>query len=458
MARSQKKPQLRRRIENLLYSTPVELLVYSLIIMSVALIAIEVSDIPWVEENKAFLEISEMVFIIFFSVEYILKFVIAKDKWVFFRRYFIDLLAILPFLRIFRLFRGFRILRLLRVVRLLRLGNMVARQISRLEGAKNVREVIIILVVFLSTVLAGSIGILMFEKDIPDTHFENLGDGLWWCFVTITTVGYGDKYPQTGEGRILGGVIMLVGLSFYGLVSGLGSNYIIHRFKKGSDWMVSTFQNHTVILGVNDKIGRLVELLLDMGHRLVIITDDMDRLPHYPEHLVVILEGDFVSEKLLHKARIEEASYAIILADTEHRRSQEADARSILASMAIEKLHPEIVTVVEAMSDDAKFHLEHAAVNDIVSSGALTSEMLAFSVGHPGYSQNLYSLLRFVHQNRISSYPAAPSQIGRKMFELQIDLAMEQKIFIGIQRDGEDIMRSDTIVQKDDILIVVEIL
>lgn len=135
----------REKMEEFLYSTPVEVVVYLLIILSVGMIAIEIAEPVWFIEHKYVLDIAEMFFIGFFSVEYISKLIVAKDKWMFFRRYFIDLLAILPFLRFFRLFRGFRILRLLRVVRLLRLGNMVARQISKMEGARNMREVIIII-------------------------------------------------------------------------------------------------------------------------------------------------------------------------------------------------------------------------------------------------------------------------------------------------------------------------
>jgi voltage-gated potassium channel len=448
----------REKLEVFLYSTPAEILVYLLIILSVGMIAVEISQPEMVTKYHVLFEYSELLFIGFFSIEYVLKLVVAKDKWLFFRRYFIDLLAILPFLRFFRLFRGFRILRLLRVVRLLRLGNMVARQISKMEGARNLREVIIILVVFLSTVLAGSIGILMFEREIPDTHFTSLGDGLWWCFVTITTVGYGDKYPQTPEGKVLGGIIMLVGLSFYGLVAGLGSNFIISRLKKGSEWMVSTFINHTVILGVNEKLPRIVNLLLDMGQRVVVVTENVDRVPQYPEHLVAVVEGDFLDEQILMKARVNHATNAIILTDLHNRRPKDADVRAILAALAVEKMKPEVNTVVEAISADTEFHLHHAKVDDVVQSGALTAEMLAFSTDHPGYSDNLHILLRFVHQNRVSITAAAAHQVGEKIFDLQIKMATEQKILLGIKRGEEELMDAKTVVEEGDQIICVDIL
>ena len=184
------------------------------------------------------------------------------------------------------------------------------------------------MVVFFS-LIAGS-GILEFERPEPisenataieqqvwqesydNAHFKTFEDGLWWCFVTITTVGYGDKYPQTAAGRILGGLIMLVGLSFYGLVAGLGSTFIISRLKKGNEWMVSTFSNHAIILGVNNKLPRIVEILLDRNQRVAIVTENVDRVPQYPEHLVAVIEGNFLLESILTKAKIDMATNVII--------------------------------------------------------------------------------------------------------------------------------------------------
>ena len=461
---------LRERLEVFLYSTPMEIFVYTMIILSVILVGVEVS-LPKLDPGNAqhmlikqLLETSEVVFIVFFTVEYVVKFLVAKDKWLFFRLYFIDLLAIMPFLRFLRIARGLRLLRILRVVRLLRLGNMIARRISTIEGAGNVREVIIIFVVFISTVLAGSIGILMLEGPNAqppsnfNEQFQNLGDGLWWCLVTITTVGYGDKYPTSSEGRVLGTVIMLVGLSFYGLVAGLGSSFIINRLKKGNEWMVSTFLNHTVILGVNDKLARVIHLLLEQDQRVVVVTENVDRVAQYPEHLVAIVEGDFLDERILEKARVAEATNAIILADTHDRSDEDADARSVLGALAVEKLKPEINTVVEAFASDTTYHLQSAGVDDIIESGALTAEMLAYSTDHAGYSNHLSILLRFVHKNRIVRNAIPNRLLGKRLHDVQMLLAAEQKILLSIERDGASHLDPDLILEGDDEMVSIEII
>lgn len=472
------KTSFRDKIEAFLYSTPVEIIVYILIILSVVFIGIEASN-PEIMKNPyvhEYFEAAEMGFTLFFSIEYVIKLLVAKDKWLFFRQYFIDLLAILPFLRFFRLLRGFRMLRILRVVRLLRLGNMVARRLSKLEGSSKLREIIIILVVFFSTVIAGSIGILEFERPEPisenataieqevwqesydNAHFKTFEDGLWWCFVTITTVGYGDKYPQTAAGRILGGLIMLVGLSFYGLVAGLGSTFIISRLKKGNEWMVSTFSNHAIILGVNNKLPRIVEILLDRNQRVAIVTENVDRVPQYPEHLVAVIEGDFLLESILIKAKIDMATNVIILADTHNRKPSDADARSVLAALTVEKVRPEVDTVVEAISADTVFHLENAKVDTIIQSGALTSEMLAYSADYPKYSHHLHTLLRFVYKNNVLLAPVPSDFWGKELHEIQLMFVPDKKVVLGINRDNNEILDTSIILQEGDQFISIEIL
>ena len=64
------------------------------------------------------------------------------------------------------------------------------------------------------------------------------------------------------------------------------------------------FSNHAIILGVNKKLPRIVEILLDRNQRVAIVTENVDRVPQYPEHLVVVIEGNFLLESILTKLRL----------------------------------------------------------------------------------------------------------------------------------------------------------
>ena len=81
-------------------------------------------------------------------------------------------------------------------------------------------------------VSSGAIGIYIVEHNIEGTKITNLGDAFWWAIVTVTTVGYGDVYPITVEGRVIAAFLMIVGIAILGiLISTLGAGLIESRLK-----------------------------------------------------------------------------------------------------------------------------------------------------------------------------------------------------------------------------------
>lgn len=106
-------------------------------------------------------------------------------------------------------------LRLVRLARLLRLGAILTRAIQRERGltsgdAFRFASLLTLLVV----VVAGAVESLVDSNDFPSTW-----DGMWWAVVTVTTVGYGDVYPTTVEGRIIAMVVMLFGIGFLSVLT-----------------------------------------------------------------------------------------------------------------------------------------------------------------------------------------------------------------------------------------------
>jgi voltage-gated potassium channel len=136
----------------------------------------------------------------------------------------IDLLAILPFylpfvgidlrfiraLRIFRLFRIFKIARYLRALDLIK------------DVVKSKREELIISLVFtLFLLLISSTVMYYVEHDAQPEHFSSIPQTMWWGIATLTTVGYGDLFPITAIGKILGGIIAIIGIGLFALPTGI---------------------------------------------------------------------------------------------------------------------------------------------------------------------------------------------------------------------------------------------
>ena len=140
------------------------------------------------------------------------------DPWqdyFFGRRGYLDLLGSLP-LPIIRVFRVVRVYRGINRVSEMG-GRKLARQLirERAQAALLAASFLVILVLEV-----GSMLVVVAEHDAPGANITTGGDALWWAVVTIATVGYGDKYPVTAAGRLIGVVMIVVGVGLFGIFTG----------------------------------------------------------------------------------------------------------------------------------------------------------------------------------------------------------------------------------------------
>jgi voltage-gated potassium channel len=70
------------------------------------------------------------------------------------------------------------------------------------------------------------------EKDVKDSNIKTTSDALWWGIATMTTAGYGDKYPVTYEGRIVASILMISGVGLFGTFTGLVSAFLVSPQRK----------------------------------------------------------------------------------------------------------------------------------------------------------------------------------------------------------------------------------
>lgn len=107
-------------------------------------------------------------------------------------------------------------LRPLRLMRVISFGGLAIQKVA--IG----RQFAITIKVFIASIFVAYISavqITISERDLVGSNIKNFGDGLWWAITTVTTVGYGDRYPTTTEGRLLAVLLMFVGISLVGVIT-----------------------------------------------------------------------------------------------------------------------------------------------------------------------------------------------------------------------------------------------
>ncbi|MBS1773981.1 MAG: ion transporter [Bacteroidetes bacterium] len=148
----------------------------------------------------------------FFFIEFCVRFYRSPNKLKFMRWGWIDLIASIPSVDFLRAGRIFRLIRLLRIVRAFMSSHYLIKHLFK-NKAKGAFTSAVLLAI--SLVIFSAVAILQVEN-IPESNIKTAGDAIWWAYVTITTVGYGDKFPVTTEGRIIAAVLMTGGVGLFG--------------------------------------------------------------------------------------------------------------------------------------------------------------------------------------------------------------------------------------------------
>jgi voltage-gated potassium channel len=201
-------------------------LILSIIVLG-ALGADTVFKLP--KEISDILQTLDTLVCVLLLADFGIRFYKADSKLVFLKWGWIDFIASIPnvpFLRVGRLIRILRVIRLLRAIRATQKISSVLLKNKLHTGVASVVLSSFLLVTFCS------IGILICEQQDPSANIKTAGDAFWWSVSTITTVGYGDVYPVTPEGRILAMVLMISGIGMFGILSGLAASFFVHQSKE----------------------------------------------------------------------------------------------------------------------------------------------------------------------------------------------------------------------------------
>lgn len=432
----------------------VELSIGALVLVSVILTLIEFTIYSSTKTGAddprlANLEWANDIITLIFIIELALRFAATPIKRRFFQEYWIDIFAVLP---VFRVFRSFRILRLFRLIRLLRMFGVASRLSMHFPDIvrRGVLEYIFVCGLLGLTVLFGTGAMMLFEgpRTAVGGQAFNFENSFWFSVYSLFAGEPVPGPPQTIGGKIVAVFVMFMGLTIFAMFTGTVSAFMVERLRtEGRIVNWEQLEDHLIICGWNSKAEIIVreflasESVSDMPIAIITHFDgDPPTVSAEVKRYVQFLNDDFTRVAALEQAGVHSAKTCVIMADTSGGRSeQDADARTILAALTVEKLNPAVYTCAELMNRSYATHLQMGNVNDYVVSGEYGAYLLAQAAMNGGLMGVFSELLTYQRGNKFCRVALPAHWHGRTFMDLFVELKQSHNsvlIAVHTQVDG----------------------
>jgi voltage-gated potassium channel len=266
-------------------------------------------------------------------------------------------------------------------------------------------NLLLLLFIVVGLLAISSIGAYLFEYGINE-GFRTFWDTVWWMVVTITTVGYGDRFPLTVGGRIAGIIMMILGVATVGIVTGRIASFLVDKQIKARGGLVvlDKEKGHYIVCGWKSELENILHSIMRASPELksseiVLINDadpqEIDHIRSVPEFKYIkYIKGDYIDEKVLQRAGVKNAHTALILADSSRSYSvQEVDSRTVMAAITIDSMNKDVYTCAEIIDEKFEKYLQLANCDEIILTRELSRVLIANAASASGISHIAFELL-----------------------------------------------------------------
>ncbi len=279
----------------------------------------------------------------------------------------------------------------------------------------------IMLALFLSSLL------IYLSENSKNQQFTSIFDGLWWAVVTMTTVGYGDKVPVTGLGRIFAFMLMFTGVILVSIFTAtISSIFVTKKIKEIEGLKKVDISEHTIICGWNKYAERILRALNQLGKDKELKIVLVNNLP--PEKVEELIEtyknidikfvrGDFSRELILERANIKKAKEVIILPD-ETLSPTPSDEKTLIATLNIKSMNPNVKVYACIIDKENAENLKKANADEIIISNDYIPTLLAGQILSPGIVQVLNMLFNEESPLKIFRVKIPQKFVGKTYLEL----------------------------------------
>ena len=332
-----------------------------------------------------------------------------------------------------------------------------------LSVAVRQRSILISLITFTFIILS-SIGVRYFEHGASNSNIDSVWDGIWWAVVTVATVGYGDRFPVSVGGRIVGLAVMFFGVGMMSLFTAtIASIFVERKIKEGRGLETVKVKDHGVICGWNQHTEEVLTGLTLYGSYgdtpIVLINelsvDEMESLRmKYSKYNLKFLRGDYVREDVLIRANIARARFAVIMADVSGGHSRErTDERTTLTALTIKYVAPNVKTIAELLDGENRQHLKRANVDEIIVRGEHIGSLLATAVKSPGLPRLISGMLSLGGTNKFWRIEIPKPFVGKSFRDLSAYFREKQQtILIGFLKEKKAMRLEDVLSDNSSVI------
>ncbi len=307
------------------------------------------------------------------------------------------------------------------------------------------------------------------ERNAEGKNISSLEDAIWWGIVTMLTVGYGDRYPVTFVGRVLGGFVMIVGVIGIAIVTAKISSYFLERALRERRGLVDsdTLSKHLLICGWKTEMSSYLLGILDSNPQLQ--PADLVLLNNVPDTFIENLytfgalsgvrhiRGDFFTEASLKRAAPDRAKKIVILADATPSSNgniptiTEADARTVMTAMTLSNIAKGIPVAAEILDSSMDQYLRLAQVNEIIYTREYARCIVAMASTGTGVTNVYHDLLSTESPHFIGTVEIPAVLINKTYGEIRsyFEMAHSKMTLIGIlENSGNSFVAKENALRK----------
>jgi voltage-gated potassium channel len=226
--------------------------------------------------------------------------------------------------------------------------------------------------------------LFLIESGNKDSNIKSFSDALWYSVITLTTIGYGDRFPVSGLGRIISLVFVLGSVGVLGyLISEMSNKFYEYMEDKKLGYLGTDFENHVVIVHWNEFAQEILQEIANAGKQVVVITQEREDIEliynNYDRELVFALHYDYLDHKTHERANIQHAKTLLL--------NFEEDTDNLVNLIALKKSFANLSYVIALNSPSLKETFHELGVTFTLSKNEVASKLIASFVFEPVVAQ-----------------------------------------------------------------------